>query len=191
MKMKTLFYTLNGISIGYMHNNYLQKILIFYIGENLATELAQILDIYSFAYYYSDRNGYIFRSDDNSVLYQYKGLLTIALKSFRLLILNGRDDYSQAQALDIYLYLYHALLNIEIPIEIEELFQEMGWLTEGHKKFWTIYFYYEILRLEKYYIENDLLDLVDFIRKLITTANQQDMELIRNNYESLDFERFK
>ena len=93
---------------------------------------------------------------------------------------------------------YISLINSNVPDDLDELFLQMGWVTNGHQKFWTIYFYHWYLRIlrNRFLIDDEYMsDMISRIRmddsiniatRLLGSLNSNDIDIIISNWDTVE-----
>jgi len=77
---------------------------------------------------------------------------------------------------------FEETINYTAPTEIEEMYRNVGWEFDGHKKFWTIYYYFTFIKICKDY-EDPNSEIRHTWRWLDNTGKIFDRQYNLNNTE--------
>ena len=106
--------------------------------------------------------------------------------NYRNSIDNVIDNYEQyldeTTSLEYVFEKYLDFLNIDVPKDIEIIFEKYGWKDNGHKKFWTLFNIARYSLILFYLRSDDLENKVEDIRNII---NENDVEETKRIIEIL------
>jgi hypothetical protein len=77
---------------------------------------------------------------------------------------------------------FHAFFNCDVPNELETFFNDIGWESNGNKKFWIISIGFILSVKTKIMMQNDSLDNeYELYMSILETFHEYDLEIIDTN----------